>query len=280
MLRGSARHSELNGGVECVSRTLEEKLGAWMRETGNINWSIGRRLMMWRYNTQTHRTVDEVPYNLLFGHMPRVGISNLPLANELINTLATEAQLNKVCDYIGKVVIPDDKLSAVIGDDNNVHEVLEGQEGDDNNVHKVLQGQGDQDQAAEAVFNAEIAYAEMITAPNNENDGVLVGEIGNPDDNEDGDDDSGIPVATIVLEPEQEPALGAAASSSIANRKTAEDKEDNGVSRWETTVQNVPNDFTMDGLQDIRLRVSVPVAWCKNVCNVVNLMSFVAFCVS
>jgi hypothetical protein len=199
MVRGSARHSELNGGVECVSRTLEEKLGAWMRETGNINWSIGCRLMMWRYNTQTHRTVDDVLYNLLFGHMPRVGISNLPLANELINTLATEAQLNKVCDYIGKVVIPDDELPAVIGDDNNVHEVLQGQ-GDDNNVHEVLQGQGNQDQAADAVFNAEIAYAEMITAPNTENDGVLVGKIGNPDDNEDGDD-SGIPVATIVLEP-------------------------------------------------------------------------------
>ena len=146
-----------------------------------------------------HRTVDDVPYNLLFGHMPRVGISNLPLANGLIDTLATEAQLNKVCDYIGKVVIPDDELPAVIGDDNNVHEVLQGQ-GDDNNVHEVLQGQGNQDQAADAVFNAEIAYAEMITAPNTENDGVLVGKIGNPDDNEDGDD-SGIPVATIVLEP-------------------------------------------------------------------------------
>jgi hypothetical protein len=206
-----------------------------------------------------HRTVDDVPYNLLFGHMPRVGISNLPLANELINTLATEAQLNRVCNYIGKVVIPDEELPAVIGDDNN--------------VHKVLQGQGDQDQAADTVFNAEIAYAEMTTAPN-ENDGVLVGEIGEPDDNEDGDD-SGIPLATIVFEPEQEPALGAAASSTIANHKTAEDKEDNVVSRWETAVHNVPNDFTMDGFQDICPRVSVPVAWCKDVCNNANLMSFV-----
>ncbi len=75
---------------------MEEKLGAWMRETGNINCSIGCHLMMWCYNTQMHRTVDGVPYNLLFGHMPRIGISNLPLANDLINSLATEAQLNKV----------------------------------------------------------------------------------------------------------------------------------------------------------------------------------------
>jgi hypothetical protein len=100
---------------------MEEKLGAWMRETGNSNWSIGCRLMMWRYNTQIHRTVDDVPYNLLFGHMPRVGISNLPLANELIDTLATEAQLNRVCDYVGKVDIPDENNDAVlVGEIENI----------------------------------------------------------------------------------------------------------------------------------------------------------------
>ena len=102
---------------------MEEKLGAWMRETGNINWSIGCRLMMWRYNTQMHCTVDDVPYNLMFGHMPRIGISNLPLANELIDSLATEAQLNRVCDYVGKVVIPDDEVPAVNGDDMSVDNV-------------------------------------------------------------------------------------------------------------------------------------------------------------
>ena len=157
MVRGSARHSKSNGGVERVNRTMEEKLGAWMRETGNSNWSIGCHLMMWCYNTQMHRTVDDVPYNLLFGHMPHVGIFDLPLANELIKTLATEVQLNRVCDYVGKVVIPDD-----------------------NNVHEVLQGQVDHNQVADPVFNAKIAMAP------NENDGaVLVGEIGSASDDDD-----------------------------------------------------------------------------------------------
>jgi hypothetical protein len=52
MVRGSPHHSPSNGGVERLNHTMEEKLGAWMAETGNTNWSIGCRLMMWRYNRQ------------------------------------------------------------------------------------------------------------------------------------------------------------------------------------------------------------------------------------
>jgi hypothetical protein len=221
----------------CKKDNGREAWCVFMRETGTTNWSIGCCLMMWHYNTQMHRTVDDVPYNLLFSHMP--GISDLlPLANELIETLATEVQLNRVCNYVGKVVIPDE-----------------------NNVHEVLQGQGDHNQVADPVFNAEIAMAP------NENDGaVLVGEIGSASD----DDDSGIPLATIVIDPEQEPAIGAKASS-----ETAKDKEDNNVSRWEVAVHNIPNDFTMDSLKDIRLCASIPVAWCKDVSNNANLMSFI-----
>ena len=73
---------------------MEEKLGAWMAETGSINWSIDCHLMMWRYNTQEHRTVGNVPYHLVFGQMPRVGISSLHLASTVIDSLATEAELN------------------------------------------------------------------------------------------------------------------------------------------------------------------------------------------
>jgi hypothetical protein len=70
--------------------------------------------MMWRYNTQRHRTVDDVPYRLMFGQMPQVGLLELPLSRELIDTLATETQLNKVCDYVGKIVIPGDEEPMVI----------------------------------------------------------------------------------------------------------------------------------------------------------------------
>jgi hypothetical protein len=96
MVRRLPRHSPSNGGVERVNRTIEEKLGAWMAETQNTNWSIGCRLMMWRYNTQEHRTVGNIPYWLVFGPMPRVCISRIHLLAAVLGLLATESQLNCV----------------------------------------------------------------------------------------------------------------------------------------------------------------------------------------
>ena len=107
MVHGSPSHSSSNGGVGRLNRTIEEKLGALMAKTGNTNWSISCHLMMWRYNTQEHRTVGNEPYCLVFGQIPCVGISSLHLSAIVLDTLAMETQLNRVGDYVRKVVIPD-----------------------------------------------------------------------------------------------------------------------------------------------------------------------------
>ena len=65
---------------------------------------------MWRYNTQLHRTLGNVPFRLMFGQSPCVGISSLLLDADLINTLSTEAQLNRVVEYEGMVEAWDDEL--------------------------------------------------------------------------------------------------------------------------------------------------------------------------
>ena len=101
MVRGSPRHSQSNGGVERLNRTVEGKLGAWMKENNCTNWSVGCRIVMWRVNTQQHRTIGDIPYRLMFGQLPRVGISQLPLAQELIDRLATETDLNDAFDVEG-----------------------------------------------------------------------------------------------------------------------------------------------------------------------------------
>ncbi len=54
-----------------------------------------------------------MPYRLLFGQMPCVGISDLQLATGLLDTLATKAELNHVCNYVGKEPV----LDAVVIDD-------------------------------------------------------------------------------------------------------------------------------------------------------------------
>ncbi len=102
MVRGSPHHSPSNCGVERVNRTMQEKLGAWMKECKLRQWTIGCRLMMWRYNTQSHHTIGNIPYRLVFGQLPRVCISALPLDASVITQLAMEAQLNRVCNYVRK----------------------------------------------------------------------------------------------------------------------------------------------------------------------------------
>ena len=44
-----------------------------------------------------HQMLKNSPYHLTYGQHPRVGISNLPIAPEVLAQIATEAQLNDAC---------------------------------------------------------------------------------------------------------------------------------------------------------------------------------------
>ena len=94
-------------------------------------WSVGCRLMMWRYNTEQHQTVGKVPYRLVFGQHPRVGIWGLHLEQDLLDRLDTETDLNKVVEYEGQARVAvksgllkswyvDNRLGRVTGKGNNV----------------------------------------------------------------------------------------------------------------------------------------------------------------
>jgi hypothetical protein len=97
---------------------MQEKLGVWTKDCKSSQWTIGCCLMMWQYSTQNHCTISNIPYHLVFGQLPRVGISVLPLNDSVLTQLATVAQLNHVCDYIGKVDVLDNDTAVVeaIGD--------------------------------------------------------------------------------------------------------------------------------------------------------------------
>jgi hypothetical protein len=53
------------------------------------------------------------PYCLVFGQLPRIGISALPLDASVLTLLATMAQLSPVCYYIGKVNVLDNGTAVV-----------------------------------------------------------------------------------------------------------------------------------------------------------------------
>ena len=108
LVRGSPRHSESNGGIERENRTGENKLGAWMKDNNSKRWSIGAKIVQWRFNTQINRSIgNKTAYHLTFGQRPRVGISSLPIDASVLDTLSTEADLNNILDLPANVPLED-----------------------------------------------------------------------------------------------------------------------------------------------------------------------------
>jgi hypothetical protein len=96
-------------------------------------------------------------------------LTELPLSRELINMLATETQLNKVCDYVGKIVIPSDEEPMVIDDDGPNDDDLDAEAGmvidnDGPNDDDLTALAGFDEETAEVRFNQETAIVELITA--------------------------------------------------------------------------------------------------------------------
>lgn len=79
-----------------------------MKSNNSKHWSVGCKIAQWRINTQIHQTLKDTPYHLTYGQHPRVGISNLPVAESVLAKLRTEAELNDVFSQM-KSSFDDDK---------------------------------------------------------------------------------------------------------------------------------------------------------------------------
>jgi hypothetical protein len=246
MVRGSPCHSPLNGGVERVNRTIEEKLGAWMAETRSTNWSIGCRLMMWRYNTQNHWTINDVPYRLLSGQMPRVGISSLQLAPGLLDTLSTKAELNRVCNYVGNDPLLLESLAAAQASTQAAIKPIAVEHAEAMAIEAMAV-----EAAVETGIVGELGAVDEFDDNNIGNLPVIELFAGRRDDKE--GDDEAVPDAGVV-------------------------KDEEEISIWESHVRELPINVTVnaDYLRNIRLWKKVPIAWCNNVKDVTNVASFVA----
>ena len=96
LVTGKPRHSESISSIERRNRSVEEKIINWTHDNKSTHWVQSIPLIQWCYNTQVHRGIDgQTPYHLMFGQHPQVGISNLPIAPNLLSTLATEMGVNR-----------------------------------------------------------------------------------------------------------------------------------------------------------------------------------------
>ena len=112
IVHGRARHSQSQGGIERLNRTCENKLATWMTDNNSKKWSIGRMFVRWQINTTLTTATGKKPYCLAYGQEPRVGISSLPLAPELLDSLSSEADLNKAFGLAEDAVIEEAQLTA------------------------------------------------------------------------------------------------------------------------------------------------------------------------
>jgi hypothetical protein len=93
LIHGKARHSQSQGGVERLNRTVQEKLGKWMVDSKSKAWSIGCKVVKWQVNSSFSASIGASPYYVTYGQEPRASLAHLPLSRELMATLQTEAQL-------------------------------------------------------------------------------------------------------------------------------------------------------------------------------------------
>ena len=274
MVRGSPRHSQSNGGIERVNRTMQDKLGAWMTDTSSRRWSVGCRLMMWRYNTQIHRTVKDIPYRLVFGQKPRVGISGLHLDYSLLDKLATEADLNKVCNYEGKEEDVMDAGAVVAGKmdvDDEVAEVVSPNKVADTAIAQLQESGEEEGDVGLSPENMTLTQMEKSPPLLNENDLDVIELF--PENNA---ENNGIPDSLMTAWNDQNicGAIDAQNPSESPKKKSTNDSE---LAEWQTmTYEHTDSVIDVRYLHKMRIRSSVAVQWCIDTANIMSAKSFIA----
>ncbi len=261
MVRGSPHQSTYNGGVELVNRTMQGKLGAWMKNCKSRQWTIGCHLMMWQYNTQNHCTIHDIPYCLVFGQLPCIGISALPLDASVLTQLATEAQLNGVCNYVRKVNVLDNDTAVV----EAIDDAEETETADNNKIQANINNSkinkyvaavdnfNDINGSSAADDNYDEIAVKILQTMDEEENGAQVGNI----------DEENFPLAAVVMD--EKPCT--------AKKSTPLEE----IFHWHESVNKLPDDVQIDlvFLRELKLRESVTVAWCVENHEVQRLESFV-----
>jgi len=93
---------------------VEEKIANWMHANESTHWAQALPFIQWRCNTQVHRGIGgRMPYHMMFGQNPQVGISNLPIASEVLESLATEMDVSSSLGLTSDVPLEDVNMMAL-----------------------------------------------------------------------------------------------------------------------------------------------------------------------
>jgi hypothetical protein len=204
---------------------------------------------------QNHCSIGDIPYCLVIGQLPCVGISALPLDASVLTQLATEAQLNCVCNYVGKVGVLDNETAVV----EAIDDAEENKTANCDKIQANTNNSNNHEYVA-AVINYDVNGSGVA---DDNLDEIAVGLLETMDVEENIADEENISLVMVVMD-----------DNPSTTRKSNRLEE---ISRWHKSVNNLPNNVQIDlaYLRELKLRESIPVAWCVQNHDVHCLESFV-----
>ena len=96
IIHGKPRHSQSQGSVERSNRDIGEMVRAWMVDNETKNWSQGLRFCQFQKNTSLHSAIKQSPFEAMFGHVAKIGLSSSNLPNSVIESINSEEDLLQI----------------------------------------------------------------------------------------------------------------------------------------------------------------------------------------
>jgi hypothetical protein len=173
---------------------------AWCLDEGLQVETVDDRLLIddvaIQYTESSHHWQYSL-YCIVFGQLPHVGISALPLDASVLTQLATEAQLNRVCNYVGKVNVLDSKTAMVEAIDDmeeaktaDCDKIQANTNNSNNHEYVAAVANYNVNGSGAADDNLDEIDVELLQMMDVEEDGAQVGNI----------DEENIPLATVVMD--------------------------------------------------------------------------------
>ncbi len=181
----------------------------------------------------------------------------LPLDASVLTLQATEAQLNCMCNYIGKADVLDNETAVVEAIDDT-------EENKAANCDKIQANTNNSNNHEYVAAFVNYDVNGSGAADDNDNlDEIGVELLQTMDDEDNSAGKENIPLAMVVMD-----------DKTSTTRKSNCLEE---ISHWHESVNDLPNNVQIDlaYLRELKLRESVPVAWCVQNHDVHCLKSFV-----
>ena len=87
IVHGRVRHSQSQGSVERLNRTVEGLIYKFVADNPGSDWVQSVPFIQLTYNTRRHDGTQKAPYELVYGSQPRLGLCSLGIPDNVLTAL-------------------------------------------------------------------------------------------------------------------------------------------------------------------------------------------------